>query len=394
MESYDFVVLGLGAMGSAAIWQLAKRGRNVLGIDRFSPPHTNGSSHGESRITRLAIGEGPDYSPLAIRSHQIWRELESATGTALLNITGALIISSPTRTSRLHVEDFFANTLAAAQRYGIPHEVLSKSDIVRRFPQFRVREGEVGYYEPGAGFLRPEACIAAQLQLAKKLGAEIRTEETVVRFEAAADRVVVHTDRQSIRAGKLLICAGPWLPELIGTRYAAPFRVLRQVLFWFALSDIRPFLPENCPVYIWELQGPAQAIYGFPAIDGPAGGVKVATQQYETATTADGVEREVSAGEIAAMYQNNVAPFLAGISSHCLKTLTCLYTQTPDSGFVICAHPEFDRVIIASPCSGHGFKHSAAIGEALAEIAVDGKSRLDISPFALSRFHQAGQRAT
>jgi sarcosine oxidase len=387
MDSYEFVVLGLGAMGSAALWQLAKRGRNVLGIDRYSPPHMHGSSHGETRITRLAIGEGPHYSPLAMRSHKIWRELEAATGATLLTTNGALIISSPARTAKLHVEEFFANTLAAARRYGIPHEILGSAEIRRRYPQFRVRDGELGYYEPGAGFLRPEACITAQLQLAKSLGAGVRTGESVLRFEVSGVRVVVHTDRQSVLADKLIICAGAWLPGLISPRYAAPFRILRQVLFWFAVDDVRPYLPENCPVYIWELQGPAQAIYGFPAIAGPEGGIKVATQQYEETTTPDSIERNVSAAEISAMYRNNVAPFLTSVREHCLKTETCPYTQTPDSGFVICPHPESDRVMIASPCSGHGFKHSAAIGEVLAELAIDGKTRFDLSHFSLSRFN-------
>jgi sarcosine oxidase len=386
MDSYDVVVLGLGAMGSAAAWQLAKRGRRVLGIDRFSPPHAHGSSHGETRITRLAIGEGPHYSPLAQRSHEIWREIESATGEDLLTVTGGLIISSPSRTAKLHVDDFFANTLAAAKLYRIAHEVLETEEIRRRYPQFRVRDGEIGYFEAGAGFLRPERCIAAQLRLAKSLGAEIRTGETVLRFEAGSDAVVIHTEQQIVRAKKLIISAGPWLPKLIGEGYAGAFRILRQVLFWFGVGDVEPYLPDNCPVYIWELQGPKQAIYGFPAIDGPSGGIKVASQQYEQSTTPDTINREVSPGEIAAMYRDNVAPFLAGVTSNCIKAVTCLYTQTPDSGFVICPHPESDRVIIASPCSGHGFKHSAAIGEALAELVTDGHSRFDLSAFSLRRF--------
>lgn len=387
MDSYDVVVLGLGAMGSAAAWQLAKRGRHVLGIDRFSPPHTQGSSHGDTRITRLAIGEGPNYSPLALRSHQIWREIESATGEDLLTVTGGLIISGPARTAKLHVDDFFANTLAAAKRYGIAHEMLDTAEIRRRYAQFQVRDGEIGYFEPGAGFLRPQRCIAAQLQLAKSLGAEIRTGERVLQFEPGNDGVAIHTDKQTLCAKKLIISAGPWLPELIGERYAALFRILRQVLFWFDVQDAGPYLPQNCPVFIWELQGPAQAIYGFPAINGPAGGIKVATQQYETSTTPDNVEREVSREEIAAMYRNNVAPFLAGVTEKCIKAVTCLYTQTPDSAFVIGPHPDSDRVIIASPCSGHGFKHSAAIGEALTELVTDGRTHLDLSAFSLKRFH-------
>ena len=199
----------------------------------------------------------------------------------MLTVTGGLIISGPDRTAKLHVDDFFANTVAAAKRYGIAHELLDTAEIRRRYPQFRVRDGEIGYFEAGAGFLRPERCIAVQLRLAKELGAEIRTGERVLRFEPGAEGVVIHTEKQTVRAKNLIISAGPWLPELIGDRYAAPFRILRQVLFWFEVRDVGPYLPQNCPVYIWELQGPKQAIYGFPAIDGQSGGIKVASQQYE-----------------------------------------------------------------------------------------------------------------
>jgi sarcosine oxidase len=385
MTASEFIVLGLGAMGSAAAFQLAWRGCDVLAIDQFSPPHIYGSSHGETRITRCAIGEAPYYSPLALRSHEIWRDIEAETGANLLTMTGGLILSSPARTARLHVDEFFANTLAAARKFGIAHELIDTAEIRRRFPQFRVRDGEQGYFEPGAGFLRPDACIAAQLQLAGHFGAEIRTNERVLGFEPLADGVLVHTVRDSVRTRKLILCAGPWLPQLIGARYASPFRILRQVLFWFGVDDERPYRPENCPVYIWELQGPDRAIYGFPAIDGPSGGIKIATQQYEKATTPESVERDVSPSEISAMH-HLIAPFFTGLTGRCIKVVTCLYTQTPDSGFVICPHPDSDRVIIASPCSGHGFKHSAAIGEVLADLATGGAPRVELSPFSISRF--------
>ena len=156
-------------------------------------------------------------------------------------------------------------------------------------------------------------------------------------------------------------------------------------LFWFGVEDVRAYEPENCPVYIWELQGRDQAIYGFPAIDGPSGGIKIATEQYENTTTPDAVERDVSPAEITAMHRL-IAPFFTGLTGRCIKAVTCLYTQTPDSGFVISPHPDSDRVIIASPCSGHGFKHSAAIGELLADIATGTAPRIDLSPFSLARF--------
>ena len=235
--------------------------------------------------------------------------------------------------------------------------------------------------------MRPEACIAAQLQLAKKYGAAIHTNEKVLAFHASAVEVTVTTNLRSYTAATLIISSGAWLPELMGEPYAAPFKVLRQVLFWFDVKGpITPFLPANCPIFIWELQGPQQAIYGFPAIDGAEGGVKVATQQYEHTTTPQTMNRDVSEEEAAAMHAKYVAPYLPDLSSRCIKAVSCLYTATPDAEFVIDFHPESKRIIVASPCSGHGFKHSAAIGEALAELAIEGKSHFDLSPFRFSRF--------
>jgi sarcosine oxidase len=387
MDKCDVLILGLGAMGSAAAYQLAKRGAKVVGLDQFSPPHDRGSSHGDTRITRLAIGEGAHYTPLATRSHELWREIEKQTGADLLTVTGGLIISSGERTGALHVDTFFANTVAAAERYRIPHRILDTREIRERFAQFRVRDGEIGYYEPDAGFLRPESCVRAQLALARTYGAAIHASEKVSGFEASAHGVTVTTDRGVYDAERLIVTAGAWLPQLIGEKYATPFKVLRQVLFWFDVNGpVAPFLPANCPVYIWELQGPQQAIYGFPAIDGSHGGVKIATQQYERTTTPETVNRDVSKAEAEAMYDTYVAPYLPDLSPDCVKAVACLYTQTPDAGFVIDYHPQTERVIIASPCSGHGFKHSAAIGEALAELVIDGKSRFDLSAFRFTRF--------
>ena len=387
MKQFATIVLGLGAMGSAAVYQLAKKGNRVLGIDQFSPPHAYGSTHGDTRITRLAIGEGEQYTPLAIRSHRLWRELEKETGKTLLTTNGGLIISSSAKTSFTHVDDFFANTLAAAKKYGIAHQLVDASQIKQRFPQFDVADDELGYFETDAGFLRPEECVRAQLTLAEAHGAEIHREEKVSAFDASGTDVTVRTDRGAYAADKLIITAGPWLPGLIDQKFAACFRVYRQVQFWFDIrGPVAPFLPENFPVFIWELQGRKQAIYGFPAIDGPGGGVKIATEQFETTTTPEAVDRRVSEAEIGAMYEDYVAPYISGLTSRCVKAVSCLYTVTPDFGFVIDTHPECDRVIIASPCSGHGFKHSAAIGEALSELAIDGASRLDLGAFTMTRF--------
>jgi sarcosine oxidase len=392
VNSFETIVLGLGAMGSAAVHQLSRKKHRVLGIDQYAPPHEHGSTHGDTRITRLAIGEGEQYTPLALRSHELWREIERQTGTRLLTTPGALILSSPATTAVTHVEGFYENTLAAAKKYGIAHELLDAQQIRLRFPQFRVRDDEVGYFEMDAGFVRPEACVRAQLKLAQHHGAEIHTGEKVLGFDASPSSVRVATDRGAYSAGHLIVTAGPWLPGLLGEPWSRCFRVSRQVLFWFDMQNAAAFVPERFPVFIWELQDAAQGIYGFPAIDGPRGGVKIATEQFRTETTPESVDAKVGAHESRAMYDMYVAPNLSGLSAKCLRAVTCLYTVTPDFGFVIDTHPDFERVLIVSPCSGHGFKHSPAIGEALAELIRDGASRLDLSGFTIERFETLGVR--
>ena len=387
MRRFPTIVLGLGAMGSASLYHLARRGHRVLGLDRFSPPHEYGSTHGDTRVTRLAIGEGEHYTPLALRSHELWRELEQASGRSLLTTNGGLIISSGAKVAHCHVDGFFANTLAAAERYRIVHQVLDAPEIRRRFPQFKVADDEQGYLERDAGFVRPEECVCAHLALAEGHGAEIRRNEEVLGFDASDREVIVKTGRDHYAADKLIVTAGPWLPSLLSERLARPFAIYRQTLFWFDLEGpIAPWLPERLPIFIWELQGRQQGMYGFPAIDGARGGVKIATESFAGTTTPETVSREVGDEEKRSMYDDYVAPFLYGVSRRCVKALTCLYTVTPDFGFVIDAHPDSERVIIVSPCSGHGFKHSPAIGEALSEWVIGGPTRFDLAPFALKRF--------
>jgi sarcosine oxidase len=385
-KEFDTIVLGLGAMGSAATYQLAKAGNRVMGIDQFNPPHGLGSSHGDTRITRLAIGEGEQYTPLVLRSHELWRKIERETGREILVNTGGLIISSGAKTAINHVANFFENTVAAAKKYGIGHELLTADQIRNRFPQFNVKDNEEGYFEKEAGFVRPEEAITAQLELAKKYGAGIHIEEKVLSYDSNAAGVTVKTDKGEYTAGNLIITAGSWLPELIENNLGQYFKVIRQVLYWFDAKDsIEPYLQKNLPIFIWELQGNKQGIYGFPALD-ESTGVKIATEQYETTTTPETVNRQITEDETRAMFKNFVEPYFPGLSEHCLKSVACLYTVTPDFGFVIDRHPDYDNVIVASPCSGHGFKHSAAIGEVLSELVTKGNSSIDISKFSFDRF--------
>lgn len=378
----DVIVVGLGAMGSAAAYQLAKRGARVIGIDRFAPPHDQGSSHGDTRITRQAIGEGEHFVPLVLRSHEIWREIEAETGEALFDACGALILSGAS-SSHPKKAGFLDRTIAAARRFDIPHEVLSAPDIAARFPQFILEGDESGYFEPDAGLLKPEACIAAQLGLARRAGAAIHANEPVAAIEPTGSGVRVTTARGTYEAGRAVVTAGAWSPGLVGAALDG-LEIHRQVLTWFEVDRPEEYRPGRFPVFIWMHGAEGEQSYGFPVSEG-SHGFKVATEIYEGALPApEYARRTVDPAEITHIYERHVAGRFHGVRPDCVKAATCLYTMAPDNRFLIDRHPDSDRILLASACSGHGFKHSAAIGEALAELALEGRSRISLSPFALA----------
>ena len=387
----DTIVIGLGAMGSAAVFQLAKRGHTVMGFDQFSPPHDYGSSHGETRIIRQAIGEGEEYIPLALRSYELWRELERESGHELLVITGGLILENQRSNALMHGRrGFLARTSQSAKRFGIRHEMLDSRDVRTRFPQFAVTD-EIGYFEHETGYLRPESCIRAQLDLGKKHGAILRTDEQVLSVNPRQSRtgVVVKTSRADYQADTLVIAAGSWLSRFLEPSYADRFKVYRQVMFWFKMQDgMRDaMLPGRFPIFIWILDGDADNVfYGFPSLDGKT--IKIASEQFVETTTPEKVRREVTKEEKEFMYRRFLADRLPCVTNDCERAAGCLYTMTPDSDFVIDRHPAHPQIIIASPCSGHGFKHSAAIGEVVADLIIEGKSKIDIGSFGIKRFNE------
>jgi sarcosine oxidase len=388
---YDTIVIGLGAMGAAALYQLGKAGQRVLGIDQFAPPHRLGSSHGETRITRLACGEGLEYTQFATRSHQIWRELEAKAGKLLLVQNGFLAISGEgPRAANHENSDFLATTIEAANRAGIAHELLSDAEIRKRYPAFNILDRDRAYFEPEAGYVLPEECIAAQLQQATVLGADVHTSETVKSFTTAGGAAEVTTDRGHYTADKIIISAGAWLPGLLQRQRAGLFTVRRQVLYWFKLKPdvaVENYRPDRFPVYIWQLPA-RQAIYGFPWTGEGVPTIKIATEQYDTSTSPQAIDRTVTEDEKRAMYDEFVAPYFSGASSECDRSAVCMYTCVDKARFVIDELPGQSRVIVASSCSGHGFKHSAAIGEALADLAINGKAaakKFDLSKFGMPK---------
>ncbi len=382
LRTADVIVVGLGAMGSATCFQLAARGVSVIGVDRHEPPHAYGSTHGDTRITRLAIGEGTEYVPLVRRSHDLWREIEEQAGVQLLTRSGGLVLAHA-------ASPFLEQTRASARRYGIAHENLSSAELVERFPMFLVDEQTEAYYEPEAGYVRPEAAVRAQLELARHHGAQLRLGEHVEEWSASADGVIVRTDRETYAAQQLVLCAGAWIPQLF-PEGSDIFAIHRQLLYWFPIREgYRQF--RDMPTFIWDFGGEKHGFvhllgfYGFPAVDGPRGGVKVATESYEHTTTPDGRQHPATRREIDDMYRRYVAPHVPWLAGEPLRTSSCLYTSTRGSRFVIDRHPEHDEVLIVSPCSGHGFKHSTAIGEAVAQWVTGGASDIDLSAFGLAQ---------
>lgn len=386
---YDTIVLGLGAMGSAALYQLSLRKASVLGIDQFHPPHELGSSHGDTRITRIACGEGKEYSAFATRSHEVWRELERTTGRELLTQNGLLVISGPgERSSGNGVPAFLQNTIDAANAARVPYEMLSGLDARRRFPAFNLRDDDTVYFDKVGGFVRPEACVQTQLEQAEANGADVRFNEAVTAFAQRGDVVEVKTARATYKARRLIVAAGAYLPDLLSADHRSRFTARRQVLYWFRArpESFDSFRPARLPVYIWQLLA-SQGVYGFPATHGPDDGIKIATAQFEDATTPQTVDRTVSVQEAKAMYETYVAPYFPALLPVPVRTKVCLYTCVENSRFIIDRHPEHDRIIIASPCSGHGFKHSAGIGDALAQIALGETTvRLNGGTVDMSRF--------
>jgi len=388
----DIVVVGLGAVGSAALYQSAKLGAKVIGIDRFVPPHDQGSSHGETRITRQAIGEGREFVPLVLRSNQIWEELERATGRSLLTSNGGLVLASAGIHGRHHGSNaFLAQTIDAAKSFGIPHEQLTTDEIRHRYPQFELRAGEQGYFEPGAGFLRPEACVETQIARAQQLGARLFTSESVRSLSQKTGAVQVTTNQATYSASKVILTAGAWITGFLPPEYASNFLVYRQTLCWFALhQNSDRYTPDRFPIFIWIMGNEVEdMLYGFPAVNGPDGGIKVATESYEDTVDPDRVPRDVSAQSVARMHFDYIACRLPDVSSLCLRTATCLYTVTPDAKFVIDYLDEHRNIVFASACSGHGFKHSPAVGEVLAQQALGIRPQLDLSRFRLDRLKKA-----
>jgi sarcosine oxidase len=373
-NTFDVIVVGLGAMGSATVHQLSARGVRVLGIEQFAPGHARGSSHGRTRIIREAYFEDPRYVPLVQRAYQLWADIERDTGQSLLHQTGGLMLGAPdsavVRGARL-----------SAEQHGLPHELLDARNICARFPAFHVRPTDVGVFEPRAGILAPERAITAQVAMAERHGAVIRRDEAMVAWRADDDGVEITTSAGSYRADRLVLSVGAWVGTLL-RELKLPFVVQRNVLYWFdPLRNAATFAPAHMPVFIHQVSD-TLAFYGFPDT---GDGLKLALHHHGATADPDTLERTVSDAEVAFM-RSVVAQYMPDGNGPLRETAACMYTNLPDDHFIIDTHPGHANVIVASPCSGHGFKFSPAIGEVLADMATGATPQFDVSLFAISRF--------
>jgi sarcosine oxidase len=376
MAHFDVVVCGLGAMGSAALDHLAARGKRVLGLERFAPGHDRGSSHGRTRIIRLGYYEHPSYVPLLRRAYELWRELEVSAGRTLLHVTGIAEIGEPAGA-------LVKGTLASSRLHGLRHETLAAPDFMRRFPAFALPPDYVAVVQPDGGFVEVEPSIAAHVALATAAGAEVRGSERVQAIEPRAGSVRIVTDRGVVEAGAAIIAAGAWTKTLVPA-LAAPLRATREVMGWFAPTDANLF--AEFPVFIMESRHGMH--YGFPPQGGVGigAGIKIAKHHHRNETVdPDHYDRTVYADD-EALIRAAVADHLPAANGPLLAAKTCLYTMTPDGDFLIDRLPGADNVVVASPCSGHGFKFAPVIGEILADLATAGTTRHDIARFSLARF--------
>jgi sarcosine oxidase len=372
---YDVIVAGIGTMGSAALYHLARRGRRVLGLEQYSLAHERGSMHGHTRIIRLASHEHPDYVPLLRRSYELWRELEQSAGEPLVHVIGALEIGPPEGVQ-------LPGALQACAVHDLPHEVLEPAEVRRRFPAIAPPPDTIGLLQPDGGYVRAEESVRAHARLAVEAGAELRTGEPLVDWDARDDGVAVRTAAGEYAASRLVLTPGAWAADLLRLPRQL-FSVQRNVLAWF--EPVRPdhLTPDRLPIFIFEDEA-AIVHYGFPLLDGT--GVKLGRMYYpgETVDPAAGnPEATPEEAEPLREYLTRTVPDAAG---RLLDAKACLFTNTPDMNFVIDLHPEAPNVVFASACSGHGFKFAPVVGEILADLADEGATLHSIGFLSHARF--------
>ena len=376
---FDVIVVGIGGMGSAAVYHLARRGAKVLGLEQFDIPHEMGSSHGVTRIIRLAYAEHPAYVPLLRRAYELWRELENDAGERLLFITGGIDAGAPESAT-------VRGSLQSCAIHHLPHDVLDAASLTRRFPGCRLPSDMVAVYQPDAGFLLPERCIVAHAEAAQKLGAELRTGEHVLEWRGDDNGVSVTTNRATHHAKRMVVTAGAWartvLPEL--KDLAVPER---QVLIW--TQPLRPAYFGLGAFPVFNMEVPEGRFYGFPVYGVP--GFKIGKYHHRREQAdPDRMDRECHP-EDEAVVRAGIRRYFPDADGPTIAMKACLFTNSPDEHFILDFHPGCPQVAMASACSGHGFKFCSVVGEIMADLVFDGRTRFDIDMFRLSRFSSLGR---
>ena len=374
MTDFDVAVCGVGAMGSAALYHLARRGVRTVGIEQATPGHDGGSSHGTTRLIRLSYFEHPSYVPLLRHAYALWRDLEQAAGRTLLHRTGILEIGPEDGT-------LAPATFAATRLHDLPHEMLDAAALMTRYPVFRVSDNFVAVLQPDGGFLEASVAIQAHVALAQAHGAVLHTGESVQAIEQDGNGVQITTDQGRITASATIVAAGPWMTKLLPGA-SLPLRVTRQTFGYFVPPDATPFTAGRCPVFLLESRHGIH--YGIPFDADP--GLKVAKHHHADETVDPDAHDPTVTPADEALMRAGIAEHLPAADGPLVGAKTCLYTMTPDGDFILDRLPACPQIVVASPCSGHGFKFAPLIGEILADLATTGTTEHDISRFRLSRF--------
>jgi sarcosine oxidase len=374
-QQADVVVVGGGVMGLAAAYELARAGRSVTLLDQHERGHSLGSSHGPTRMTRLAY-DGADYVELCRTASRLWRELELASKQSLLNECGGMDLGDRTTLASNGVRDTYLAT-------GVPFEELDRDEIVRRFPQFTPPDDAIALYQPSYGLLSADRCVAAFADLARRHGATLRDGVTVSSVAPDGDGVIVETSEGRILAGRAILAAGSWMkPMLVMLGLDLPVTVLKEQLAFFEVEDLEPFRPGRFPLVIHRFPNTTSIGSAFPATT--TSGVKMMIDRIGPVVDPHDADRTIDQGHLEHLrrYATNLLPGLTGVMT---ETTSCRYTMTPDEDFILDRHPEHPQIVVASPCSGHGFKFAPVIGKILADLAIDGRTSHNIARFRLDR---------
>lgn len=376
MREFDSIVIGIGGMGSSAAYHLSRHGQRVLGLEQFDIPHDLGSSHGVTRIIRLAYAEGAGYVRLLRRAYELWRDLERQAGERLLFVTGCVDAGGPDSAT-------VRGSLETCREFGLDHQILDCKRLHEKFPGYQFPGNITAVLQPDGGFLLPERCIVNYVKAAQVLGAQIHTRERVIGWDAFAGGVEVRTEHETYRTRALVITAGPWASQLcpLLRDLAIPER---QVVLW--AQPLRPELFQSDGFPVFNLEAPEGRFYGCPEYGVPGFKIGKYHHRLENVDPA-GIDREIHP-EDEAVLREGIRRYFRDADGPTLAMKTCMFTNSPDEHFILGAHPEADNVYIAAGFSGHGFKFASVVGEIMTDLALDGGKKYagQLGMFRLARF--------